>query len=43
MKTWQRFLLLVLTIGLMSSIITFYHTNYGEEKETEKTQYKKGY
>ena len=43
MKTWERFLWLIFTMGLIGATITFYHINYGEEKETEKVGYSEGY
>ena len=37
MKTWQRFILLILTMGVIGSVITFYHVNY--EKEDKEIRY----
>ena len=37
MKTWQRFILLILTMGVIGSVITFYHVNY--EKEVKEIRH----
>lgn len=41
MSAWERFILLILTVGVIGSLTNFYHSNY--EEKTEEVKYKDSY